>query len=97
MALSLHQQSELLSGVTNEYLQKLLQNPEMMKELELMEAPVLIEVASRNPDTKPQVNTNTIRDQKLRGMQEGMQQRAMPEGMGGMPEGMGGPQVRHQV
>ena len=81
MALSLHQQSELLSGVTNEYLQKLLQNPEMMKELELMEAPVLIEVAERNPDTNPQVNTDTITAQKLRGMQEGM---------GGMSEGMGG-------
>lgn len=90
MALSLHQQSELLSGVTNEYLQKLLQNPEMMKELELMEAPVLIEIASRNPDPELQVNTDTIADQKLRGMQEGMQQRAMPEGMGGMP-GVGGP------
>ena len=83
MALSLHQQSELLSGVTNEYLQKLLQNPEMMEELELMEAPVLIEVAERNPDTKPQVNTDTITDQKLRGMQGGMQ----PE-MGGMQGGM---------
>ena len=81
MALSLHQQSKLLSGVTNEYLQKLLQNPEMMKELELMEAPVLIEVAERNPDTNPQVNTDTITAQKLRGMQEGM---------GGMSEGMGG-------
>jgi len=89
MALSLHQQSELLSGVTNEYLQKLLQNPEMMKELELMEAPVLIEVASRNPDTKPQVNTNTIRDQKLQGMQEGMQQPVMPGEMGEMPTDIG--------
>jgi len=88
MALSLHQQSELLSGVTNEYLQKLLQNPDMMQELELMEAPVLIEVASRNPDTKPQVNTNTIRDQKLEGMQGGMQQPVMPEGVGEMPAGI---------